>query len=99
MWRAPLRPQLRRAGLPGGACHRVGPQPAGHHRPADDARALGERAVHPPTRRANACGSLRPCAGPSRHEVTRRGWVLLLVLGATWGDAYPLTKLALRDLD
>ena len=55
--------------------------------------------MHPPTRRANARGSLRPCAGLADHEVTRRGWVLLLVLGATWGDAYPLTKLALRDLD
>lgn len=31
--------------------------------------------------------------------MTRRGWVLLLVLGATWGATYPLTKLALRDLD
>ena len=31
--------------------------------------------------------------------MTRRGWILLLILGATWGATYPLTKLALRDLD
>ncbi|HYR63996.1 MAG TPA: DMT family transporter [Actinomycetota bacterium] len=31
--------------------------------------------------------------------MTRRGWLLLLALGATWGAAYPLTKLALADFD